>query len=72
MGRKKVPASERKVTIVVSFRIGEELHRQLEKYAGEHTDDAGNPMNVAGAARQLMRRGMEVVGVSAKKGRKRP
>jgi hypothetical protein len=54
MGRKKKLVSERKKTVVVSFRVSEEVHRQLMKYAAKNSDDTGGSLNVAGAARRLM------------------
>lgn len=46
-------------TVVISFRVTQDIYRDLLQVATEEQDDAGRQLNPAAAARRLMRQALE-------------
>lgn len=39
---------------LISFKVAEEIYREIEQYAKNQKDEAGYPLSVSQAARRLM------------------
>ncbi len=58
MVRKRVGKPPRK-TVVITFRVSEEIHDRLEGIGWAERDDAGNLLNASSVARRLMNQALE-------------
>lgn len=54
MAKQKKKDKYPKKTQVISFRVTEEIFRDLLKYSATQKDELGSPLNVTSAARRLM------------------